>query len=282
MGGGTYSSMNYAATASAKGYDSKPLSEIFQQRNLSGTMNPLGVTLREARDSAEHPNSFPIILGLDVTGSMGGIPHYLVKTGLPALMDKIIEAGIKDPQLLFMGIGDHECDQAPLQIGQFESSDQLLSKWLTELYIEQGGGGNDGESYLLAWFFAGLYTTTDQTDKRKKKGLLITIGDEPTLKQLPSSVQRKLMGAGQYKEQTATELLDKAREKYEVYHLHMLQGQGNSQQTQDGWKQLMGENVIFVQRKEDVAGVIADLVTKSQGAVAKSHESTNKKEEDML
>lgn len=280
MGGGSYSSVRYSAVAAASGYDTKSLNEIFEQRSLSGKMSPIGVKLRESRDSEEHPNSMPIILGLDVTGSMGSIPHYLVKEGLPALMDKIIEAGVKDPQVLFMGIGDQECDRAPLQISQFESSDQLLGQWLTELFIEQGGGGNDGESYLLAWFFASLYTVHDQFDKRKKKGVLITIGDEPTLKQLPANVQQRLMGVGQYKDLSATELLDKAREKYDVYHLHMLQGQGNSQQTKDGWKQLMGENVIFVQKKEDVAQIVADLVTKNK--VETVGKEPDKKEEDML
>ena len=50
------------------------------------------------------------ILALDVTGSMGSIPHYLVKDGLPNIMDGLIKKGIADPQVLFMGIGDHECE----------------------------------------------------------------------------------------------------------------------------------------------------------------------------
>ena len=289
MGGGSYSSVRYAATMDMKGYADKSGEQIFTQRSLSGAMSPQGVVLREARDSEEHPNSFPIILALDVTGSMGAIPTYLVKEGLPALMDKIISAGVKDPQLLFMGIGDHECDRAPLQIGQFESSDQLLDKWLTELWIESGGGGNAGESYLLAWFFASRFTATDQFDKRKKKGLLITIGDEPTLQQIPKVCQQRIMGDGQFSDVSAADLLDKAREKYEVYHLHMLQGQnGNNQRVKDGWVQLMGPNVIFVQRREDVAQIVADLVVKSAAdnpAVISSEqlvEGTGIKIQDML
>jgi hypothetical protein len=245
-------------------------------------MDPNGVTLREARDSEEHPNSLPIILALDVTGSMGSIPHYLVKEGLPNMMETIIKGGVKDPQLLFMGIGDHECDQAPLQIGQFESSDELLDKWLTDLWLESGGGGNNGESYLLAWFFAGRYTEADHFEKRGKKGILVTIGDEPTLGHIPSSAQKKIMGDAQYSNVTAVELLDKAREKYDVYHLHLLQGHnGNRQDVKDGWKQLMGDNVIYVQRKEEVAQIISDLVTKNENkdVVEKKEES---KEEAML
>ena len=69
-------------------------------------------------------------------------------------MDKIIQSGIKDPQVLFLAIGDHECDTSPLQVGQFESSDELLEHWLTHVWLEGGGGGNRGESYALAWHFA--------------------------------------------------------------------------------------------------------------------------------
>lgn len=277
MGGGTYCFASRTANAFAMGYDTKPIEQIFENRHLIKEMNPYGVTLREARDSEEHPNSFPIILALDVTGSMGFIPYWLVKTGFPALMNKIITAGIKDPQLLFMGIGDHINDQAPLQIGQFESSDEKLDYWLTNLWLEGKGGGNDGESYLLAWLFASRYTFTDQFEKRKKKGILITIGDEPTLKNLPSYYQKKILGTGQFSDVSASELLNEVRKKYEVYHLHMLEGlNGEKKSVQNDWKELMGENVIFVKDQEDVAQIIADLVIKNQGII-----SIDKKIEDM-
>ena len=58
-----------------------------------------------------------------------------------------------------------KCDSAPLQVGQFESSDELLDKWLTNIYFEAGGGGNGGESYALAWYFAALKTATDSMEK---------------------------------------------------------------------------------------------------------------------
>lgn len=286
MGHGSYSYDSRMLRASVQGFDTKKASEIFKQRNINSAMNPHGVTLRESRDSKDHPNSIPIIIALDETGSMGTIPHFLVKEGLPALMDKIIKAGVADPQVLFLGIGDHECDNSPLQVGQFESSDELLDKWLTDLYIEGNGGGNGGESYLLAWFFASRYTETDHFVKRGKKGILFTIGDEPTLKTLPASVQKELMGKGQYSDLTASELLDKAREQYEVFHLHLLQGSAGPR-SKDGWIQLMGDNVLFVQRREDVAQIIADKVVEvvkaqNAGGTTPTKTKTGKSDEMML
>ncbi len=261
MGGGSYSYSDREVRTSSLGYDKKSEREIFTERSMNNAMDPNGVTLRESRDSEEHPDSVPVVLALDVTGSMGSIPTFLVKNGLPDMMDKIIKDGVPDPQVLFLGIGDHTCDAAPLQVGQFESSDELLDHWLTKLWIEGNGGGNNGESYHLAWMFAGRYTATDRFEKRSKKGVLFTVGDEPVLKDIPSSAQKRIMGAGQYSDETNVELLDKAREKFEVFHLHLMQGSnGTRQDVRDGWKQLLGENVLFVDRKEDVAQIIADKV----------------------
>jgi hypothetical protein len=217
-------------------------------------MNPHGIRVREARDSAEHPNSVAIILALDVTGSMGSIPHHLVKEGLPKIMGRIIQSGTPDPQLLFLAVGDHECDNSPLQVGQFESNDELLDKWLTDVYLEGGGGGNAGESYLLAWYFAGFHTAIDCFEKREQKGFLFTIGDEPTLPAVSAAALKHIMGDGQYDTYSASVLLDRARELYHVFHLHIRQtSAGSNQYTMDGWKQLMGEQLIILDRHEDVS-----------------------------
>lgn len=203
------------------------------------------------------------MLALDVTGSMGTIPHFLVKDGLPNVMDKIIQGGIADPQVLFLGVGDHECDKSPLQVGQFESSDELLDKWLTALHIERGGGGNDGESYMLPWYFAAQHTSIDCLEKRGQKGILITIGDEPVLPKVPSRFLQQLMGDGQYEDYTSEKLLEKAMEKYHVYHIHMRQGyNGTREEVINGWKQILRDNLMIAEKREDVEQIIADIVLK--------------------
>ena len=274
MGWGYYSVDERAARAAAVGYGSKSAREIFTQRNINAAMNPHGVRVRESRDSGEHPNAVAIILALDVTGSMGSIPHHLVKEGLPTIMGRIIQSGTPDPQLLFLAVGDHECDQSPLQVGQFESSDALLDKWLTSVYLEGGGGGNAGESYLLAWYFAAFHTSTDCFEKRGQKGFLFTIGDEPTLAEVPASSLERLMGQGQQQSWSALELLDRARQRYHVFHLHISEtSAGSRQETKDGWKQLMGDQLIILEQHEEVSRVIPELIastlrTTGQGKAA--------------
>jgi hypothetical protein len=261
MGMGSYSLDSRAERSKAKGYAARSVYEIFSQREINRAMNPSGITVRESRDSEEHPNSVSIILALDVTGSMGSIPHHLVKEGLPKIMSGILQSGTKDPQVMFLAVGDHEYDQSPLQVGQFESSDEMLDKWLTNVYLEGGGGGNTGESYLLAWYFAGLHTAIDCFEKRKKKGFLFTIGDEPTLPDIPAKALRHIMGEGQYESLYAATLLDKARESYHVFHLHIKQTYaGGMQETIDGWKQLLGDYLIVLERHEEVSKIIPEII----------------------
>lgn len=291
MGGGTYSSsrrlMNTTTNKGYAAYDSvnRSVQDNFKAKDINESMNPMDVKIREARDSEEHPNSVPIILALDVTGSMGSIPQHLVQEGLPHIMESLIKEGIADPQLLFCAIGDHECDRRPLQVAQFESNDELLDKWLSDVYLEGGGGGNDGESYLLAHYFAAYHTVHDAMEKRKQKGFLFTVGDEPNLRAVPAHQLKKIMGDGQYEDYSAGQLIDKAREIYNVYHLNICEAyRGKSEKTQNSWKELLGDNLINIQDHKDVSKVIVETVIKDVGhsTVSKQSDSDEEPAEETL
>lgn len=278
MGNTVYSSDSRSIRAHNLGYDTKSTHEIFKEKKVNDAMSPYNVGIRESRDSETHPNSLAIIIALDETGSMHAIPHALVKRGLPEIMDGIIKQGIPDPQVLFLGIGDHECDRSPLQVGQFESGDEELDYWLTHVYLEGGGGGNNGESYLLAWYFAAKHTSIDCWEKRKEKGILFTIGDEPCLKSIPAKALKELMGKGQFDMYEAGELLGMARETYDIYHIHMMEGSnGQRQEVKDGWTQMLGrENVFFAKRTEDVAKIITEVVTQRKKTSVKPEKEESK------
>lgn len=263
MGGGHYNSDARAVRAVTLGYFSKSSDEIFTQskeHRIHESMEPSKALLRESRDSETHPNSVPIIIGLDTTGSMGSIPAHLVKDGLPKMVGNIIQKGVPDPAILFLGIGDHECDRAPLQVGQFESGDEELDLWLTRTWLEGRGGGNSGESYLLAWYFAAKHTITDSFDKRGQKGFLFTIGDEPCLKSLPKRAVGELMGVDTEVNYTDVQLLELAQEQYEVFHLHVMQG-SSGRRSLGYWQNLLGQHCIVVADYEKVGDIIADTVT---------------------
>jgi len=264
MGGGSYDYM--ARSTRTKAYSSMSRDSIFtsESRRTNRVTQDLDIRghVRECHDLAgEHEDSYPVIIALDVTGSMGHVPERLVKRDFPEIMKKIIESGVKDAQVCFVAIGDHECDYVPFQAGQFEASDELLDKWLTRLYLEGGGGANEGEAYLLAWYFGARCVDSHAWDKRHKKGVLITIGDEPGLKKLPSSSRDSIFGNGQG-DVTDQQLLDEAREKWEVYHINLMDWAGKSDATQRYWKQILKDRLINTQTSDgsDIVDVIPKLV----------------------
>jgi len=263
MGHDPYSEERSILRSERMDYANTSAGNIFR-KSMHKDLDPHGVELRESRDSEEHPNSVPIIIGLDLTGSMGHIPHAMITEDLNAMMGKLIKRGITDPQVMFMGIGDHEYDRAPLQVAQFESGDQALDHWLKNLYLEGGGGPNDGESYLLAWYFAAKKTSIDSIENRNSKGFLFTIGDEETLQSVPRNVIKKIFGddAGPF---TARELYDEASKLYHVFHIHVREGQGgHCQHIIDDWSESIGNHLIIAENHRDLSDIISSKVLELQ------------------
>ena len=152
MGGGSWTAQSYTAyrsTTKACNMDalnSASVYDIYQQKSLNQALSPMNV-MREACDSEEHPNSLPVIIGLDVTGSMGSASARCAQK-LSDIMTEVIKK-TKDVQFMFMGIGDVECDRVPIQLTQFES-DVRIAQQMEKIYFEGGGGGNGYESYTAA------------------------------------------------------------------------------------------------------------------------------------
>lgn len=248
------------------GYTKKSTAAIFTSKATTRDMSPNGVTFRESRDSADHPNSVPTIFMLDVTGSMGRIPEVLVREKLGALMSTIIAHGVADPQLLFGAIGDHQCDKSPLQISQFESGTTEIDKWLTSIHLEGGGGGQIKESYLLAWLFAARHTTHDSFEKRRRKGFLFTVGDEWTWESVDADTLKSLMGYTEASPIEMHQILEEAKRTYEVFHIHINEGSyRDDPAVLEPWKELLGERLIKLDDYQAIAETVATTVALFHG-----------------
>lgn len=285
MGNSSYSMNDRATRSVSMKYATADRDTIFAQnvkRKIHEEMNPNGILFRECRDSEAHPNAIPIQLYLDVTGSMGHIPHEMIKDGLPTLMGSLIQNGVTDAALMFGAIGDHECDVYPLQIAQFESGDAELDMWLTRSYLEGGGGGNAGESYLLAYYFAANHVKTDSFDKRKQKGFVFTIGDEPCLKSLPVSAIKNIMGSTAIGQNVFSkeELYDAAQKQNHVYHIHINHGR----QCDPAWKQMLGDNLIEISDYRTISKVISDIILSHAASEVQQQQPINsiKPQENLL
>nr|WP_295931723.1 hypothetical protein [uncultured Dyadobacter sp.] len=229
-------------------------------------LSPADVDVRESRDSPLHPNSVPIIVALDVTGSMGSIPENLIKNKLGALMNTIIDNGILDPQIMFMAIGDHVSDDYPLQVGQFESGTAELDDCLSKIFIERGGGGQNMESYPLAWYFAARHTSIDSFEKRQEKGFLFTIGDEGFHQRMATEPLRSKCGYKGREELVASSLLNEASRSYFVFHIHANEGSyTNDYGIFSQWKALLGERFLVLENQNNIAELIATTVALVKG-----------------
>lgn len=232
----------------------------------AAAMLPKGVQFRESRDSDIHPESLSIAVFLDITGSMGRIPEILVREKLGALMNTLISHGIEHPQILFGGIGDHISDRFPLQVGQFESGTDELDQWLTQIYLEGGGGGQSMESYLLAWLFGARHTSCDCFEKRGQKGFLFTIGDEASWNRLDRDSLKAMMGYPEPVELTDAQLLEEVQRSYHVFHIHINEASYKDNPTILGyWKRMLGERLIVLNDYNAIAETIAATVAVIHG-----------------
>lgn len=249
MGSGRWSSSDWKKY-STKNIDGKAtVDDVFSSRKMQDELNPFGVT-RESCDSVDNPNSTPIIIGLDVTGSMGMIADNIAKTGLEKLATEIYNRKpVSDPHIMFMGIGDVKYDSAPLQVTQFEA-DIRIAEQLQKIYVEHGGGGNSTESYTLPWYFAGMHTKCDAYIKRNKKGFLFTIGDEECPKEVFKSEIKKVFGDTiQVDSMSNEDLLNLASKQYEVFHIIIEEG-GHMRYSADkvikSWKDILGQRALLL------------------------------------
>lgn len=246
--------------------------QVYSSSRIDATLDPKN-TRREARDSATNPESTPIIVGLDVTGSMSDILDSMARQGLEVMATQIYDRKpVSDPQLMCMGIGDAFCDSAPLQITQFESDIQLVDQ-LTKIWLEGGGGGNGSEGYMLAWYYAAFFTDTDAWQKRGKKGFIFTIGDDGPTPHLTREQIKEIFGHDpEFEKITCDQLLKIVSEKYEVFHLTATRDGHDGQGIREhkSWQHLLGERAIELRDHTKMGEVITSILQAFAGVDKKA------------
>jgi len=267
MGSARWDPTMYAATASVRSNQTRE--QVFTQREIVNKFDPKNIKLRESRDSDVNPESTAIIVGLDVTGSMGMIAEHIAKKGLGTLVETILDRmPVTDPHFMMMAVGDISCDRAPLQVTQFEA-DIRISDQLAELYLEGGGGGNHYESYDLPWIFASRKTSIDCFEKRGKKGYLFTIGDELPPTTAPARKLTESVGIAEQQDYKAADYLAEAQEKYHVFHVIVEQGSyalRHSKEVNAGWQALLGKRAITLTDYKYISEVITAVIEVNEGA----------------
>lgn len=266
MGGGAWTTSaynNYMSTTKGitdvGSINLRSVNQFYTARHIDPALDPKGVKFRECRDSEEHPNTIPVILGLDVTGSMGSACAAVARQ-----LDKIITGlyeDVTDVEFMVMGIGDFAYDSAPLQVSQFESDVRICDQ-LGKIWFERGGGGNGFESYTAAWYFALRHTQLDCWS-RGKKGIIITMGDEPLNPYLPGRAFDKVFGYGGQDINT-TDLYKQVTEKFDVYHIIITDPESSGmyylEQDKKTWGAVLDGQHLFAKNSDELPEVIHDIV----------------------
>lgn len=277
MGGGSWTTKSFASyvsTTKAMSMDAFTTADnlttqnVYKACRLSEVLNPYQV-MRECCDSDEHPNTLPIILGLDVTGSMGKASVKVAQKLNEIMTELYSDSDVPDIEFCIMGIGDLSYDKAPIQMSQFES-DIRIAEQLDAIYFEGGGGGNSFESYTAAWYMGINHCKLDCWD-RSQKGIIITLGDEMPNPYLPLKGfyggLKGIVGDNHLQgDIETTDLLNEAHEKFDLYHIsvndpnssYSRNNKGNKLDT--AWRELLGDDSYYIANLDNLASIIVDII----------------------
>ena len=299
MGGGTWTTCSYRSYSTSRGRDVDDsghvttsyasAQDMYTLRSISDRMDPKKFKVRECRDSEEHPNTVPVILAIDVTGSMGDTAMAVAKS-LNGIVTEITKE-VKDAEFCVMAIGDTYCDSAPVQMSQFES-DVRIAQAFDDIYFEGGGGSNPWESYTAAWYMAAYRTDLDAW-KRGGKGVLITLGDEPINPVLSLSELQGFIGGSSRDEPVqdgplSADLSSKAlysavKDKYDVYHIHV---DHRSEQAKERALKTFGEILpqghVLACKVDDVPETVSKIVVECASSVSSPVEGATKVDENGM
>jgi hypothetical protein len=276
MGNSRWNNDDYTSYARSTNYVSKSRDEVFAHR-VNEKLDPrnvkvgkgerTGLQLRESIISDSNPNPTPIILGLDVTGSMGSVAEQIAKEELPKLMTRIHETGIvSDPHVMFMGIDDVFAQgHGALQVSYFEPDLRIVEQ-LRQMWLVGNGGGNGSESYDLAWYFAGHHTYLEGFEKQGRKGFLFTFGDEPAPFQDVSKRDLEIIfGPGNYEGASPEASLRAAQQKFKVFHIVVEHGVSN-RGVRESWTEMLGPNAIFLRNRKYLTEIVIATMAIANGA----------------
>lgn len=210
----------------------------------------------ESRDSTEHPQSNPVLISFDVTGS-NYTRAVVAQQKLPALMD-LLQKYLTDPQVAVAANDDfNSVGRSSVQISDFES-DNRVDEHIRNIWLTREGGGNDGESYDLILYAAARKVVLDSLERRGKKGYLFLYADEPIFEQVSRAEVENVFGDTLEKDIPIEEIIEEARRNFNVFVLWPEKGYRHAREQ---YVKLFGEDsVITLQSPELLCELVASTI----------------------
>ncbi|MBI3632931.1 MAG: hypothetical protein HY226_01415 [Candidatus Vogelbacteria bacterium] len=208
----------------------------------------------------------PLIIAADETGSVGDwIAPIFAKLGF--IVNEAPTYLGKDMQISFCAFGDAYCNERyPLQVRPFADGLALKDR-LKELVIEQGGGGNGGESSELAALY---YARNCKTPKAIRKPIIVFITDEQPHSPVDPKLAERWTGVKLEGSLTAKQVFEELKKKFEVYVVLKPYSPGapddnpGNRGIYDIWVDLLGfKNVKILPEADRVGDVILGILAEA-------------------
>lgn len=262
MGGGSWDSATYSssrATRAATGV--ADFAYTTTATRVHDSLDPRRINKKpfgklESRDSAEHPESNPVLVCFDVTGS-NRRRAVDAQAKLPNLMD-LLNKYLTDPQVAVAANDDYYVEGTnAIQISDFES-DNRVDDHIRNIWLVGDGGGNDGESYDLLLYAAARKVVLDSIEKRGKKGYMFMYADEPIFDAVDKKQVDAIYGDDLEANIPIAEIIEEARRNFNVF---VIWPDGGFVHARDKYVKLFGEDsVLTLQHPNLICEMIASTI----------------------
>eukprot|EP00005_Dracoamoeba_jomungandri_P000609 CAMPEP_0174253164 /NCGR_PEP_ID=MMETSP0439-20130205/2559_1 /TAXON_ID=0 /ORGANISM="Stereomyxa ramosa, Strain Chinc5" /LENGTH=311 /DNA_ID=CAMNT_0015334049 /DNA_START=95 /DNA_END=1030 /DNA_ORIENTATION=- len=213
---------------------SEAAEKIKQRRTIHPDLDPKGKEI--STDSAS-----PVVLALDVTGSMGSWP-LIIWDKLPMFYGQIMmNEYLEDPHICFSAVGDAGGDRAPVQVTDFVvgmEMDEAISK----IFVESGGPGSmvACESYeLSAYYFLKHCKLAEGS-----KPLFFFTADEDFYPFLFEEQALDVLGDVVKKQLDSVEIIRALGQKFNVFVLRKSY-YGRNEKIIEHWEQALGPGRVL-------------------------------------
>jgi hypothetical protein len=237
-----------------RGYSYKAARRSYDDVAVAKNARKAHYTFREP--FLETDSAFPIIIGVDTTGSMQEWPKTFFEK-LPLLYKEAVKY-VGDCAISFQAINDYFADGADnaLQPAPFAKGAQL-DEIIGQLYPVGGGGGQGTESYEM---FA-AYNSFVKAPKALIKPVAIILGDEAPFESLPKEVATHYeLGTGGAC--SCKEAFKRLHEKCDVFMVHKSYF-GDDKAVLEAWRThalMADERILSIEDPRRVVDVILGVL----------------------
>lgn len=267
MGHSRYDSGTYASYSSAT--RSRTIDD-YKATVIPKGMDPKEIRTRESRKSDLNPHPTPVVIALDVTGSMSRVVEACRKQ-LGTIFEQIIDRKpVTDPHVMAMAVDDMDYDKRALQATQFEADPVTIGKQIEQLCIVGNGGGNGHESYLGPLYMLAMKASCDAfTETPQRKGFLFTIGDEGPQTVLTKKHVKDFFDEDVPNDLPIADLVKMIEANWHYYHIHVYDSGGYRHDRMDeyltAWRQNIGERVVKLTDHHKLGEVVVSIIEVTAG-----------------